>query len=983
MIRSYLFAILFFTSALAIAQSERVDPKFIKAKTAYANKQYKNASIQLNAIIADKFEARNGEAISMLADCYWNMRSYKQAKFYYEKLAQLGTVLSEIEQFRMSEVYAMFGDYARASASLAGLPNYKSKMLGYQQLNHYLQDSLDYSVQYLNVNTSSNKEFSPSIINNSFTWVSNVPNQRNPSKISAIDGASLFLIRRVADTSLIKGVAMTSEKETEITGKSSAKNLALSFEGSDKYLLTRLPRSSTKGDNKTTIQGMPILGASVNRYFNVSNIVYAPALNKYFLTVNHKKEVSKKDKTKTLFIAQADLVDGVLQNIQKINLGVDSYSYMHPAVDPTGKYLIFSSNLDATNNYDLYYSTKDSSGWSQPIKLVGVNTNGDEVFPSFSATGDLFFSSNGRPGLGGLDIYKVNAPFASANLKVQSLTYPINSKNDDFGFGATQNPNYFYFSSDRLGTDDIYSASFNEVIYTVTGKVSFTSDASLIPSTKLYLKRRGEAGFIDSAVTSNNSTYNFKLRPNREYDIYIDYFGKMKLIDSVNTQTIRSSVTKNIGIIGQSIVQFTDSVTKLNNLFLAYLQKRAADSLKALAIPNEFRVHYAFNKFALDKKDIYVLDSLVEVLANNPTLQVSIGSFTDCKGNLAYNKKLSLKRSNAVVAYLKKRGVPKSKIISSHYGKAYFVMDCGNAKYNKASQVVNRRSELLVTEQKNTTWDVLHKTINAKSHKVLSSLAVTELMPKKLAKVKKQITDSVKIKPVVVKAKPIVVVKPKADTVKAKPVVVVKPKADTVKAKPVVVVKPKVDTVKSKPVVVVKPKVDTVKSKPVVVKEKSAVVIKAPIAPAVEEEDAITKEEIIKALDSLAKLKTEQERIVNYLTKRINKKPILIYTEADSVNVEIYDSGIHDKDSVSIIYNNRLVVDRQELNVKSPIKFKLRVSSNPSNNQLVFVAENLGFDPPNTAVMIITDKFGKRQEVILNTDLTHNEVVVFLRIVKK
>jgi hypothetical protein len=77
------------------------------------------------------------------------------------------------------------------------------------------------------------------------------------------------------------------------------------------------------------------------------------------------------------------------------------------------------------------------------------------------------------------------------------------------------------------------------------------------------------------------------------------------------------------------------------------------------------------------------------------------------------------------------------------------------------------------------------------------------------------------------------------------------------------------------------------------------------------------------------------------------------------------------------------VVDRQELNVKSPIKFKLRVSSNPSNNQLVFVAENLGFDPPNTAVMIITDKFGKRQEVILNTDLTHNEVVVFLRIVKK
>ena len=938
MIRSYLFAILFFTSAIAIAQSERVDPQFMKAKTAYVNKQYKNASIELSAIIADKFEARNGDAISMLADCYWNMRSYKQAKFYYEKLAQLGTILSEVEQFRISEMYAMFGDYAKAIISLTGLPNYRSKMQGYEQLKNYLQDSLDYSVQFLNVNTTSNKEFSPSIFNNSFSWVSNVPGKRNPTRISAIDGASLFLVRSVTDTSLIKGVSLPTNNTNEVTGRSSAKTLALSFEGSDKYLLSRIPKSRTKGAENKTLQGLPILGASVSKYYNVSNIVYAPALNKYFLTVNHKKEISKKNKTKTLFIAQADLVDGVLQNIQKINLGTDAYSYMHPAVDPTGKYLIFSSNLDATNNYDLYYSTKDSSGWSQPIKLLGVNTSGDEVFPSFSATGDLFFSSNGRPGLGGLDIYKVNAPFASANLKVQSLSYPINSKNDDFGVGATQNPNYFFFSSDRLGTDDIYSANFNEVIYTVTGKVAFTSDASLIPSTKLYLKRRGEAGLVDSVVTSNSSTYNFKLRPNRNYDIYVDYFGNLKLIDSVNTQTIRSSVTKNIGIIGQSIVQYTDSVTNLNNLFLAYLQKRAADSLEALAIPNEFRVHYAFNEFALDKKDIYVLDSLVEVLANNPKLQVSIGSFTDCKGNMAYNKKLSLKRSNAVVAYLKKRGVPKSKIISSHYGKAYFVMDCGNAKYNKASQVVNRRSELLVTEQKNTTWDQLHKTINAQSHKVLSSLTVTNFVPKKPVKVKKQISDSVKIKPVVVT---------------------------------------------DKSVLVVKPKVDTVKAKPVVVKEKAVVVIKAPVAPAVEEEDAITKEEIIKALDSLAKLKTEQERIVNYLTKRINKKPILIYTESDSVNVEIYDSGIHDKDSVSVIYNNRLVVDRQELNVRKPIKFALKVSNNPSSNQLVFVAENLGFDPPNTAVMIITDKFGKRQEVILNTDLTHNEVVVFIRIVKK
>jgi hypothetical protein len=178
------------------------------------------------------------------------------------------------------------------------------------------------------------------------------------------------------------------------------------------------------------------------------------------------------------------------------------------------------------------------------------------------------------------------------------------------------------------------------------------------------------------------------------------------------------------------------------------------------------------------------------------------------------------------------------------------------------------------------------------------------------------------------------------------------------------------------------PKVDTIKVSPVVKEVKKPVVKVAP-APKVEEaEESISKAEILQALDSLAKLKSEQERIVNYLTKRINKKPILIYTSSDSVNVEIYDSGIHDKDSVSIIYNNRIVVDRKELNVKNPIKFGLRVSNNPSANQLIFVAENLGYDPPNTAVMIITDKNNKRQEIILNTDLTHNEVVKFIKIVK-
>ena len=153
--------------------------------------------------------------------------------------------------------------------------------------------------------------------------------------------------------------------------------------------------------------------------------------------------------------------------------------------------------------------------------------------------------------------------------------------------------------------------------------------------------------------------------------------------------------------------------------------------------------------------------------------------------------------------------------------------------------------------------------------------------------------------------------------------------------------------------------------------------------PVIEVEEELSKEEILKSLEVLAKLKLEQERIVEYLTKRINKKPILIYVSSDSVSIEIYDNGIHDKDSVSILYNKRIVVDKQELKVNKPIKFKLKVDKDSKNNELIFIADNLGSEPPNTGVMFITEKSGRRQQIVLSTDMTHNEVIYFIRIAKQ
>jgi outer membrane protein OmpA-like peptidoglycan-associated protein len=275
--------------------------------------------------------------------------------------------------------------------------------------------------------------------------------------------------------------------------------------------------------------------------------------------------------------------------------------------------------------------------------------------------------------------------------------------------------------------------------------------------------------------------------------------------------------------------------------------------------------------------------------------------------------------------------------------------------------------------------------------------------------VKKDTVAIAKVTPVVTKKDTVAkVIVPKKDTV-AK-VIVPKPiiKKDTIVVAKVTPVVPKKDTVAK--VIVPKPivKKDTVvvaKVTPVVTKKdtvakvivpkplvKKDTIAKVPVkaspviianASDMSSDDDITKEEIIKALDSLAKLKREQERIVEYLTKRINKKPIDVLVSSDSVTVELYDNGIHDKDSVSVIYNNRIVVDRQELKVNKPIKFMLKVDKNKKNNELVLVAENLGSEPPNTGVMFVTEKSGRRQQIMLSTDMTHNEVVYFIRIGKE
>lgn len=190
-------------------------------------------------------------------------------------------------------------------------------------------------------------------------------------------------------------------------------------------------------------------------YHNKSEVLYFTR-NNYF----EKKKGKSKDNTNFLKIYQAIYKEGKWQDIKELPFNNDEYSCAHPAISPDGSRLYFISNMPGgLGGTDLYYCEKQDSGWSKP-KNAGepLNTAGDELFPTYSQNGILYFASTGHPGLGGMDI------FSFSEGEIKNLGYPINTSFDDFGL-TTQNDERGFFSSNRNGgynNDDIYYFKINQ-----------------------------------------------------------------------------------------------------------------------------------------------------------------------------------------------------------------------------------------------------------------------------------------------------------------------------------------------------------------------------------------------------------------------------------------------------------------------------------------------------------------------------------------
>ena len=318
-------------------------------------------------------------------------------------------------------------------------------------------------------------------------------------------------------------------------------------------------------------------------------------------------------------------------------------SYAHPAVSPKGDYLYFVSDMPGgCGGLDLWRVSLSGLSFG-PVENLGadINTEGDEMFPTFRPNGELYFSSNGRVGLGGLDIYKAVMDSVTNRWTVSHMPYPVNSNGDDFGMTFDGEHNQGFFSSNRAnrrGWDKIYSFYCPEVIQTIKGWV-YEQDGYELPKAVVYVV--GDDGTNKKATVQLDGSFEETVKPGVRYLFLATCEGYMNYRQEMKVPEVSESE--------QYVLQFP---------------------LPSLDIPVLVRnVFYEFDKADITPQSIPALEGLVGLLRQNPGIVIELSSHCDYRGSDEYNEKLSQARAESVVRYLVSHGIPEDRMVAKGYGK--------------------------------------------------------------------------------------------------------------------------------------------------------------------------------------------------------------------------------------------------------------------------------------------------------------------------
>lgn len=438
------------------------------------------------------------------------------------------------------------------------------------------------------------------------------------------------------------------------------------------------------------------LDSDINTQYHESTVAFTPDDQVMYFTRNNyfnKKYKKDEDGTNRLKIFKATLnEDGDWDDIESVHFNSDDYSVAHPTINVQGTKLYFASDMLGTLGLsDIFEVDINADGsLGDPVNLgPSLNTEGQETFPFINSDGDLYFSSNGFNGLGGLDVFVIrdfetksalNQPMALDN-----IGRPINSPMDDFGYYENLGTKEGFFTSNReggKGDDDIYSFIIPECKQELEGIVRDQDTQEPILGAKVTLLD-ADSNELNQQIVGADGAYNFEnLECEKEYLIRIEAATYATVEERFTTPKKQQKL-----VISPKLEK--DEVEL----------EPCADLAKLLDIPI---IYFDFDKFNIRGDAELELQKVLAVLNKYPTMTIDIRSHTDCRGLAAYNERLSNSRAKSTRQYLIDKGVVSDRLTAKGYGESRLLNDCGceptnNSNCSDTEHQLNRRSEFIVT----------------------------------------------------------------------------------------------------------------------------------------------------------------------------------------------------------------------------------------------------------------------------------------------
>ncbi len=436
-----------------------------------------------------------------------------------------------------------------------------------------------------------------------------------------------------------------------------------------------------------------------------------------FLTRTEKgREKKDKDNFRTdklkLFWSRNN---GSWSRMQPFFLNSDEYSVGHPALAPDGKTLYFVSDMPGgKGGTDIYCCQWEGDKWGEPKNLGDVvNSFGNEMFPSLNGD-ELYFASDGLPGLGGLDIFRTKF-VNGAWTKPENLAPPINSSFDDFSIVLTPQGKNGFFSSNRtggIGNDDIYACKRTEKktkpatkkekeeemvakadSITVTGFVKNKETLNPMPKSVVFLLNTK----TDKVTVFKTDSIGMFIAPLEKGVLYVAKTMKNNYMsDCIDFKFSTADTTHRFNTPRDL---FLDSL-EINKVF-----KVAKD--QHYAIEN---IYYDFDKHYIRPDAEVELDKLVQIMKENPIV-IELGSHTDSRGSKEYNLDLSQRRAESAVRYIVIQGIEPTRITAKGYGETQLTNRCSDGvPCSPEEHQANRRTEFKVTgfvnSDKQNTFDM-------------------------------------------------------------------------------------------------------------------------------------------------------------------------------------------------------------------------------------------------------------------------------------